>query len=199
MAVRQLVRGFDALLAQYYGIHEFTDDPDCIMRIALARAGREIALSDGTRIGAEDPVIDLHWWNERLPRIPPRGPDAAWATSMRRHIVLSLRSLARHMSANPELDPVRALRAEIVFGTRVGRAQLVRVARHLGFDLVERRANLGLSGQLHLAGDSILLWGLIWAYNPRSLKHKPLLRERDEVWVSRSSFLGRIGGAAANR
>jgi hypothetical protein len=118
---------------------------------------------------------------------------------MRRHIVVSLRSLARHMSANPELDPARALRAGIVFGTRVGRAQLVRVARHLGFDLVERQANLGLSGQLHLAGDSILLWGLIWAYNPRSLKHKPLLRERDEVWVSRSSFLGRIGGAAANR
>ena len=57
----------------------------------------------------------------------------------------------------------------------------------------------GLSGQLHLAGDSILLWGLIWAYNPRGLKHKPLLRERDEVWVSRNSFLGRIGGAAANR
>ena len=26
-----------------------------------------------------------------------------------------------------------------------------------------------------------------------------LLRERDEVWVSRSSFLGRIGGAVANR
>ena len=199
MAVRQLVRGFDALLAQYCGIHEFTDDPDCIIRIALARAGREISLSDGTGIRAEDPVIDLHWWNERLPRIPPQGPDAAWATSMRRHIRLSLRSLARHMSTDPELDPIRALRAEIVFGTRVGRTQLVRVARHFGFDLVERQANPGLTGQLHLAGDSILLWGLIWAYNPRGLKHKPLLRERDEVWVSRSSFLGRIGGAVANQ
>jgi len=64
MAVRQLVRGFDALLAQYYGIHEFTDDPDCIMRIALARAGRDIALSDGTSVRADDAVIDLHWWNE---------------------------------------------------------------------------------------------------------------------------------------
>ena len=117
---------------------------------------------------------------------------------MRRHIVLSLRSLARHMNSNPELDPIRALRAEIVFGTRVGRPQLVRVARHLGFDLVERQANPGLSGQLHLAGDSILLWGLIWAYNPRSLKHKPLLRERNEIWISRTFFLGRSGGAAAN-
>ena len=199
MAVRQLVRGFDALLAQYYGIREFTDDPDCIMRIALARAEREIVLSDGTTVRADDAVIDLHWWNERLPRIPPQGPDAAWATSMRRHIVLSLRSLARHMSNNPELDPIRALRAEIVFGTRVGRPQLVRFARHFGFDLVERRTNPGLGGQLHLAGDSILLWGLIWAYNPRGLKHKPLLRERSEVWISRTAFLGRTGGAAAKR
>jgi hypothetical protein len=191
MTVRQLVRSFDALLSQYYGIHEFTDDPECIIRVARARAGRDIVLSDGTSLRAEDPVLDLHWWNERLPRIPERGPDPAWAAAMRRRILSSLRGLGRHLAGVHDYDDVRGLRAEIVFGTRMGRQQLVRAARRFGFDVVERQSPHGLTAQLHHAGDSILLWGLIWAYNPGGLKHKPLLRERDELWISRTALVHR--------
>lgn len=191
MTVRQLVRSFDALLSQYYGIHEFTDDPGCIIRIARARAGRAVILSDGTELGIDDPVLDLHWWNERLPQIPQRGPDPAWAAAMRRRIRSSLQTLGRHLASVHDYDDVRGLRAEIVFGTRIGRQQLVRAARRFGFDVVERAAPHGFTAQLHQAGDSMLLWGLIWAYNPGGLKHKPLLRERDELWISRGALIER--------
>src|SRR5262245_25510162 len=164
MTLRHIIRGFDSLLCRYYGIHQFTDDPDCIVRIALVRAGHDVMLADGTFIRSDDPVIDLHWWNERLPRIPEQGPDAAWAAAMRRGVLHSLRALARHMAVDSQLDAVRALRADIVVGSRAGRAQVVRVARRFGFVLVERPTPHGLAGQLRLAGDSLLVWGLIWAY-----------------------------------
>lgn len=85
-----LVGSVDALLRFYHGIYEFTDDPDCVLRVAYSHARGAMRLSDGTQIGAAQSVGALHLWNEHLPRYSERGPDVGWACEMRRRVLRSL-------------------------------------------------------------------------------------------------------------
>jgi hypothetical protein len=40
----------DALIRTYYGIYEFSDDPKCVLPVALGQARTAVTLSDGTRV-----------------------------------------------------------------------------------------------------------------------------------------------------
>src|SRR5262249_61089430 len=54
-----------------------------------------------------DRVIDLHLWNEHVPLMPKQGATIAWARRMCFCIEVSLRELAKHLMARPELDDIR--------------------------------------------------------------------------------------------
>ena len=69
-----LVDGLDTVLRRFHQVHEFSDAPDCMFRIALGRAREEALLSDGTVVHAGDPLGMLHCWNKRL-RFSSAGPD----------------------------------------------------------------------------------------------------------------------------
>src|ERR1700759_1585764 len=58
----------DGILRSYYGIYEFTDDPDCVLRVGLGQARAPVLLSDGTDLQLGELVGTLHFWNEHLPR-----------------------------------------------------------------------------------------------------------------------------------
>lgn len=190
------VRGVDALLRHRLGIQEFTDDEQCIFRIAVEPAGRHLVLSDGTAIAAADRVLQLHFWNEHLPNMGSAGPDAAWAALMKRRIRRSLASVAALVERERQYHAVRALHGSPPFASRIGAAQMVRTARRFGFDVVQPEAPPELRERVHEMFDSMLMWGMAYAFNPAALRSKGLLRHRHQLWISREKLLRCHGGCA---
>lgn len=191
------VRGVDSLLRQRQGIHEFTEDEECVFRLSLGPASREIQLADGTRVREGDLVLQLHFWNEHLPQMPEAGPSAAWAALMKRRMRRSLVAVAAYLERRHELDAVEALHGAAPFASRLGAAQAVRTAQRFGFEVVDPDGALEWRERIHVVFDSMLLWGLAYAFNPAGLRSKGLLRHRHQVWISRRKLLLRYGAPAA--
>jgi len=189
------VRGVDALLRYHLGIQEFTDDEECIFRIAAETAGERVILSDGTVVMEGDPILQLHFWNEHLPKMGSVGPGAAWAALLKRRMRRSLASLAALVEREPEYRSVRALHGAPPFASRIGAAQMVRTAQRFGFDVLEPETRPELRERIYEMFDSMLLWGLTYAFNPAALRSKGLLRHRYQLWISRDKLL-RCHGAA---
>ena len=186
----------DALLRSCYGVEEFTDDPQCIFRVAFDEANAAVTLADGTHVEPGDPIGVLHFWNEHLPRFSARGPDLGWAARMRRRVSDSLAALSEYIEATPAWDEVRALRAELGLASRLSGRRVRRVAQRYGFERLPTE-DTSLR-QLHDFVDSILLWGLTRAFNPAALPRHAFRRQRHELWISRTTLAG-CRGLVADR
>ena len=112
-AWRAAVGSLDALVRRHYRIYEYTSDPECVLRVGLARAPRDVRLADGTVIGRGSPVGVLHLWNEHLPPFASQGPDLQWAKVFHRRMHRSFALLADYIARTPAWDGVQAVRAEI--------------------------------------------------------------------------------------
>jgi hypothetical protein len=189
----------DSLLRQRQGIRDFTDDPDCVFRTSMARSPETVRLPDGTVIGEGDPIVELHFWNEHLPPMPPDGPSPGWARQFARQTAKSLFLLEGYLVAESAFDDVAAVTGLCPFGSRLGEAQVARTCKRFGFELVEP----GAEGRMHMVLDSMLLWGLGWAFNRPALRGKALLRHRYSLWISRAALHARYRDpwpfGAANR
>jgi hypothetical protein len=183
-----LVRAGDVLLRRWYGVREFTDDPSCLLRLALAPAPHAVTLSDGTRIEAGEIVGILHMWNEQVPRFRLGGPDLRWAIDVRRRLQRSFQALAGHLAQDPAWTRVRGIHACAVFGSRRRRLQVRRAAERFGFELIEDGAP---AKSLHQFGEDFLIWAFTRAFNPAALRHSPFRRDRTELWISRETLLRR--------
>jgi len=181
----------DAMLRSYYGVYEYDDDPACIFRVALGEVRAPVVLADGTTVRIGGVVGNLHLWNEHLPRFPGAGPDLAWACTMRDRIRDSLAALAAHVEREAAWREVSALCGEAAFSPRLGLSQLRRVAERYGFERVATGATW--LRRLHKVGDSFTVWGLTRAFNPAALARQPFLRERHELWISRTTLVERYG------
>jgi hypothetical protein len=179
----------DALIRSYYGIYEFTDDPACVLRVGLDQARAPVALSDGTCIETGEVVGTLHFWNEHLPRYSDKGPDLAWACTVRDRVTYSLRAFSQYIDTEPAWREVRAIRAETALPSRLGAAQVRRVFQRYGFELTP--ADNSLLARLHGLGECFVLWGLTRAFNPAALPRQPFLRDRCELWISRAGLRAR--------
>lgn len=182
-----VVRVADKVLRRWYGVREFTDDPFCLLRLAVAPAPHQVVLSDGTRIAAGETVVMLHIWNEQVPRFHRDGPDLCWAIDVRRRLLRSFRALAAHLGRDPAWESVRGVHACVVFGSRRRREQIRRAAEHFGFELIGSTPPKGL----HELGEDFLIWGLTRAFNPGALRRSPFWRDRTELWISREELLRR--------
>ncbi len=188
---RAAVRGLDTLVRRAYHVREFTQDEGCILRTALGRSAREITLSDGTRIEKGEVVGELHLWNEHLPRMDEEGPSLEWALKTYRLLIASLKRLAAYLEDEPQFESVRAFRGEAAFSKESleGSALFER----LGFDLVrtDRAGKLKRFGEFW---ENVYAWGLIWTFNPGSLRRKEFFHlERAQLWISRQALLERYG------
>lgn len=176
----------DRMLRSYYGIYEFTDDRDCVLRVGLGRARASVSLSDGTEVQLGDLVGTLHFWNEHLPRYSARGPDLGWACTVRDRVKHSLRAFSEYVEGEPAWQDVRAIRAETALPARLGAHQIMRVFRRYGFERVP--PDFSLLARLHGFGECFVFWGLTRAFNPAALRRQPFLRDRHELWVSRAAL-----------
>jgi hypothetical protein len=191
------VRGVDSLLRLRQGIEEFTEDEECLFRVSREPAERSALLSDGTEIAEGEPVLHLHFWNEHLPLMPREGPSPAWAARLKRRMAVSLAAVAAYIERERTLDAVKALHGAPPFGSRLGTIQMVRTAQRFGFDVIEADASREWRERIHVVFDSMLLWGLAYAFNPAGLKTKGLLRHRHQLWISRRKLLLRYGRGLA--
>lgn len=181
-----LVCAADVVLRRWYGVREFTNDPSCLLRLALAPAPRAVTLSDSTRVAAGETVAMLHIWNEQIPRFGRDGPDLCWATDLRHRLLGSFRELARHIENDPAFRDIRGIHACVTFGSRRRRAQIRRAAARFGFDLIDDGA---APEGLHERGEDFLIWAFTRAFNPTALRRQPFRRDRTEVWISRRKLL----------
>ena len=189
--IKPVIQALDRLLRRYYGVHEYTDDPGCIFRIALGTAGTDLTLQPGMLVRSRDTVAELHLWNEHLPLVSPDGPNMAWGALVDRRIRHSLTLLADHLAAYPH---VVAVHGETAFGCQMGPRQMRQFARRYGFEIIGGSPTLR-SRVRHFC-DDFLFWGLTQAFNPYGLKGKPIHRPRFNIWISRTELQQRWSAAA---
>lgn len=190
---RGAVRRLDVWVRRGYGVYEFSSHPECILRLAWGRSRRGVVLSDGTLIAAGERVGELHLWNERLPPMPPEGPDLRWAVAMYRGMVRSLQLLAAYAENDPAWAGIRAWRGEAAFNRREEARSASKFLGQLGLELLPAEP----AGPLKRFTDfweNLYSWWLIWTFNPASLRSKRFWRlERRQVWISRATLLCRYG------
>lgn len=184
------VRLIDTLLSKSLKIYVFCDDPECIMRIQLARAPHSISLGN-TLISKGEPVLGLHAWNEHMPRLPKEGANLEWALRLRRQLVHSFKLIAEEMIRDQRYSRVSAVYGESAvfsFSEHVGGTHLM---QHLGFTVVPYHSPLGRFGEFW---ENLFSWWLMWTYNQASLHSREFLRlQRTEIWITRDEFLRRFG------
>jgi hypothetical protein len=181
--MRAFVRLVESWLRRANHVFEFTDDPECLLRLQISRAPGE-------------PVVELHLWNEHIPPLPASGPDWGWANRTQRLFLRSLRAAAREMQRDPRFAGVKAVRAVSVLfspgaspGDHSGGAHLM---QRLGFDLVPCRSALGAFGDFW---ENFYAWWLMWAFNQVSVQRRQFFRlRRMEAWMPAEAFIQRFGG-----
>ncbi|HEY7791523.1 MAG TPA: hypothetical protein VIC33_13475 [Vicinamibacterales bacterium] len=184
--MRACVRWLDRALRQYQGIVEFCDQAPCVLRVSPARAGLALILPDGTRISPGDPLLELHLWNERLPRADTVS-TLGRGGSLRSRLDWSLEALARYLSEESGPDEVCACHALFRFHLGSRRPGFVRVMRQLGFTV----ANDLPSSPARLAAEHGYVRALQWTYHP--VGPYPDIRPFEQVhlWMSRRMLLAR--------
>jgi len=183
--LRRLVRCFDRWLSRRYGIFEFSQHPDCLLRLQAAVAHRSLTLPD-RRVERGEPVLLLHLWNERLSALPPVDAGLSRAKTMQRMIIRSLTELACYVDQHPELAQRRALGGVTVLLGAGSHAGGVRLVERLGFSVFPYHSPLGCFGEFW---ENFYAWVLIWTYDPASLPyHRLLSLRRREFWISTDEF-----------
>lgn len=189
--IRALVTAIDDRLRLRYGVKEFSRSQDCIFRIQISRANESVVLSDGTRVHAGDPIIDLHFWNEHVPLMPPRGPTLAWARQMNRALDISLSELAELLRRRKDLDDVVAIRGNMKLGETEQSDQLARISGRYGFERIPARPPASLGERLHRLGEDIFIAMIVLARNAAAFRFSGLWRDCTVVFLSRRSLMQR--------
>jgi hypothetical protein len=190
---RAMVLSLDLLLQRQAHVQEFTQDEECILRIALTTCKKDFQLSDGTKVRAGDKICELHLWNEHIPPMPMEGPDLRWGVRFYRLAVKSFRSLAAYIATDERQDIV-ALGGQMAFLEREDPPVLAAVTARLGFDLLNLTAQGGRWRRFTHFWENLYSWALMWTFNPASLRGKRFLRlQRYRLWISRRTLLERYG------
>jgi hypothetical protein len=180
------VFGLDRWLRRRQGVYEYTADAACLFRIQRVSAQGYLTLCDGTRIARGDHILALHLWNEHMPAMAPNGPTFAWGRQINRALDLSLRDLALYLAAEPLLDDVVAIRADLWLGTAGHNAKLARIMAHYGFEAPG--PEIDSSGPIHRFGENILIFLLVMAANPAAIRVPALSRHHKLVYLSRAAL-----------
>lgn len=188
--LRWVIARFDGFLSWALRVYSFTDDPRCILRLRTTRASRALSLPDGM-LAAGEPVLELHLWNSRIPPMDGSGSGLAWVNQIHHEFIASLRLAAREMQTDPRLAGVCAVSATSAFLYVSTNPARVDQWQRLGFSRRRYHSPLGAFGEFW---ENFYSWGLMWTYNPRSVKNRSLLAARRyEIWISAREFTRRYG------
>lgn len=187
------LRAIDGILARCMGIEEFCAEPQCIIRIRVALADRDVCLAGEMPIRQGNPIGELHLWNEHLPAISEYGSALAWALEIRRRFEFSFMCLASSLETDPRLQSLQGFRGGMTFAYGMQRtAKLRRVMAWYGIEIMpdEPRRLVWLRD----FGNALFTLALICAYHPSaSFGGYRLQRRRHELWLSRRVLCERYG------
>ena len=184
--MRAAVRALDRRVRRKLNIVEFSDDPDCIFRVRLCEAYRDLPLPDGT-VTQGEPVAEVHWWNERLPPIGEDGPGLKWAVRMRRMLITTHRLMAQELLRNPDWRDIRAVGTTTALFPAGKGAEWGRKMGRLGYVVIPHE---NPSGRVAEFFERVWAW-LIWrTYQSGTMRVlSPFEISRSDFWMSADSML----------
>jgi hypothetical protein len=167
------IEAVDELLRALLGIREFTLDPRCILRFSRAYSTSAFTLPNGECVRPGDPILELHFWNERVRSSP---------LPLRTALCVSFELLAQQMRTNECFGDVKAIHGTLARASR----RPCRTEHRLGCTVysslrLERR-------RVHDFFEDILIHLLHWVFNPRGATLKSVHLNRIELWVSVSEL-----------
>jgi hypothetical protein len=194
MLLRSGVRTIDHGLCRLEGIREYSDDEECLFRIAAMRSNRRVeCASSNVVIVPGDLILDLHLANDRVPPADPRGPGLVWAQRFRRRMRKSFVDLAVFVRSHPEFAEVRAVRARCAISAPVGYRKIARLLASFGLRPVPPARRSGPFRRLFDIVSSLWLWAMVWTYNAGCLRGRRLMRQRGDFWIAWPEFVRRFG------
>lgn len=186
----RLVIAVDRYMRRRLHIWEFSDDPDCILRVGLIRSRWEVTLSDGTIIRRGETIGMIHAWNERVPPIPPTGADMAWARELRRRLIRSLQLLAQATREDPRLQTIRGFGGA---GVLHFSPAILRFLERLGLEIYELPPQ-SLRDRLEEQVSRVWTWLMRRTFNPVSIENRGLdVLSRRFYWINREKLLQMYG------
>lgn len=195
----RLVFALDERLRRRHAVFEYSEHPDCILRIQLTEADRHYILSDGTKLVPGDAVLNMHLWNEHFPRMGERGGGIGWARQVARSLDFSLRELDRYLATHRTLDDVVAIRSVMRLGRADQAQQLERISARFGFEPIAHAEPPTFAQRLHHIGENLLALLFVMARNPAAARLDVLLRDSAQIFLSRRALHLRYQNALPNQ
>jgi hypothetical protein len=196
--LRHFVRRLDAWVRRRQGFIEFSESPTCMLRVVVTQADRELRLSDGAVVLPGETIIDIHFWNERLPKASA-CQGLGWGGRFGRALMRSFVDLAAAIDTDPRLAGAVAIRGRLAFAHGRNREEMGRFGQWFGFESIEQTGPLPLRRRLHDAAEDLWLLALTWTFNPGSLPTRKTIRRREDLWISKSKLVDRYIARAPPR
>lgn len=194
---RLAIRTIDRILRAAYQVKPFSQDPDCILRISKSPSPQQIRLSDGVQVQLGDPILVIHFWNERLGGSPQDRIALGWGRHLSRRLKASLRMLTAYLDQNLWANDIVAVRGELGFVKDVLSAK--RYFMRLGFDVVPMEAP-GMRFWRRAFWDNLYSYALMWTFNPGLLRGKRLTKlVRVVIWISRERLVQMYAAEPSSR
>ncbi len=181
------VRRLDAWIRRQQGFIEFSNSPTCMLRVVVKRAEQELRLSDGAVVRPGETFIDIHFWNERLPKAAA-SHGLGWGGRFGRALKRSFVDLAAAIDQDPRLAGAVAVRGRLAFAGARNRDEMRRFGAWFGFELIET-GPLPLRRRVHDAAEDLWLLALTWTFNPGSLPTRQMIRKREDLWISKAKLV----------
>jgi hypothetical protein len=192
--IQRLVLRFDAHLRRRAGVFEYSDSPRCVFRIGRAISRCGYTLSDGVAVSPGDKVVELHLWNEHMPRMAAARASIGWGSRLAHGFRFSLQELCAWLDSQPEYDDVVAVRTDMALAGGKRTEQLVRrMCMPFGLEEVNDGHRPPLGERLFNLGENVTGLLLVLATNPAAVRPDILLRGRARLAMSRAELRRRHG------
>lgn len=188
--MKSFIRGIDYLLRKLMGIYEPVHDEECLFRLRIRPAHRQMFFPNGRVIHEGEPVVDLHLWNEHFSIFKADRADFAWAIRARRTLIKSFRQVATHLKEIENYQTIRAIVGILSLSINDGKIKGIYLLRRLGFIVVPREASFGKISNLLENFHARLLH---WAFMPLKTNRWITVLQRFEAWILMEEFLKRYG------
>jgi len=184
--IRTLVIGFDRHMRRKMNVIEFWDHPDCLIRVRVTQSDHALVVANDV-IPEGDNIIEIHFWNEHVPRIPGSGTDMKWAVRGVRMLKSSFSELALQMDNSERFQGVKAVGGITPLFFAGDDSSGERIWKRLGFTLTPVKHPLGRFGAFW---ENVYTLLIMWAFNPHSVRNQRLSSmRRTEFWVTADEFL----------
>jgi hypothetical protein len=186
-----VTRALDRGQRRLRGIYEFSSDPDCIYRLSVEGAPRDLKLPDGTVFRKGEPIGIIHLWGDHMPVIPASGITLAWAARMARVLKRSASLLAQHAVSDKSLQSIPAFGHDAFLVHSSANARLL---ERIGFAVLECMPTDSLHRQVRMGVIRLWTWLLRRAFNRQSIRGiGPGDLQYRAIWMSRRRLLEKYG------